>query len=607
MNKPTRNDAKLLHHVTNEVCVVLEVPEEAQGDAGSQAVYDEVLRTLNQEIGEAVDRLRKVRPSLMRQTLGEDLGLHLLDRETIRDDLQLSPLVRGQESGGGGSSGYGEAYGQRSEGIQSVLSPAVHFPTTCGRSKLLHFYQVGPPLKLDGPQKQAMREMQDRAPLVRALVSLINAVLRGHPVRTAAGMLTVSAASPNWLSGGSNGGLHISGGPGTSPLPVPPGTSVTGQFQSAEAGVRTLLDDPKGGENIVVAVLDTCPSAQGVRAAATRFSNNTLLNWVADNVHIDPPGLSIPLDQLPPPDLIKVNWGGVDENDQDRYIMADHGLFVAGIIHSIAPMADIYLIRVLNDMGVGDLVALANVVQQLTSLLEGKPAGTRLVVNMSLMVDIPTGAQALQFWAQQTSNNLDDLVSSFESLSAVIDASQASIQTMIDWAAQQGALLVSAAGNDGQGEVDADHPDPRWPARSAAVLAVASVNRAQEPATFSNAADMMTTATNGIAAYGGNAQMPPPANEAPQIEVDGNQPDAIVGIFSADTLPFAAGSNQTGWVYWAGTSFSTPIIAGLAANVWSQTANSALAASEVIVHLTSLTGMQPEAHLRCPAIVVTQS
>jgi len=31
--------------------------------------------------------------------------------------------------------------------------------------------------------------------------------------------------------------------------------------------------------------------------------------------------------------------------------MADHGLFVAGIIHSIAPQASLHLIRVLNDFG----------------------------------------------------------------------------------------------------------------------------------------------------------------------------------------------------------------------------------------------------------------
>ena len=35
--------------------------------------------------------------------------------------------------------------------------------------------------------------------------------------------------------------------------------------------------------------------------------------------------------------------------------MPDHGLFIAGLIRDIAPKASIRLIRILNDLGGGDL------------------------------------------------------------------------------------------------------------------------------------------------------------------------------------------------------------------------------------------------------------
>jgi subtilisin family serine protease len=51
-----------------------------------------------------------------------------------------------------------------------------------------------------------------------------------------------------------------------------------------------------------------------------------------------------------------------------------------------------------------------------------------------------------------------------------------------------------------------------------------------------------------------------------------------VGVFSAPTFPRVAltppgvappPQNTTGWAYWAGTSFATPIVSGIAASVWS--------------------------------------
>jgi subtilisin family serine protease len=76
----------------------------------------------------------------------------------------------------------------------------------------------------------------------------------------------------------------------------------------------------------------------------------------------------------------------------------------------------------------------------------------------------------------------------------------------------------------------------------------------------------------GVAAYGGNAALPGGAGSGPpRIDTSADPVDAIVGIFCAKSLPDlskAPRDNHTGWVYWAGTSFATPIVSALAANLW---------------------------------------
>jgi len=47
-----------------------------------------------------------------------------------------------------------------------------------------------------------------------------------------------------------------------------------------------------------------------------------------------------------------------------------------------------------------------------------------------------------------------------------------------------------------------------------------------------------------------------------------DQIDAIRGLYCGNPVLLDGGPNETGWVYWAGTSFATPIISALAASVW---------------------------------------
>jgi subtilisin family serine protease len=227
------------------------------------------------------------------------------------------------------------------------------------------------------------------------------------------------------------------------------------------------------------------------------------------------------------------------------------------------------------------------------------PTGNRrLIVNMSLMVDIPANYKIVERWFPGSSG-LPEGTRVRDAL-APLDTS---IRAAMDALSRQGVLVVAAAGNDALPTPGAARPLPRFPARLENVLSVAATQADGTAASYSNQATVPFQAgapfgpitKNGIAVRGGEAMLhqgwsgPAPApqrNAVPGlpgllgprfIDVSHN-PDAMVGISSAKPLtlgrlrnPTAANptsENTTGWVYWAGTSFAAPVISAMAAAVW---------------------------------------
>src|SRR5262249_15958832 len=144
------------------------------------------------------------------------------------------------------------------------------------------------------------------------------------------------------------------------------------------------LHDPKEKPNAkkevltAVAILDTAPSEKALDNAVPQFPNNNLLKNVASRLS----GRIIHLTR---------QFSGLQPGDRDkvcghRYQMTDHGLFVAGIINRLAPNAELHLIEVLDEYGVGTFSA---IFAGLAKALELQPKYGHLLVNMSLTLSTP--------------------------------------------------------------------------------------------------------------------------------------------------------------------------------------------------------------------------
>jgi hypothetical protein len=200
-----------------------------------------------------------------------------------------------------------------------------------------------------------------------------------------------------------------------------PPTSVTG------AGVR-------------VGVFDTCPFDPQPAAGPQHMP----LNWVTPPLDLN---LSFPPFFAAPP----VAPGSPD--------VRDHGLFVCGLVHAVAPACDLHLFRVLDEHARGDLfslnLALLHFIDQV--LVDRENASIwGAVINLSLGIGQPEGVAALEL--------------------------------ILAIAHCHGLAIVAAAGNDSWG---APQPEPaQVPASYDFVTGVQASNVGRGRACFSNQGDV---------------------------------------------------------------------------------------------------------------------
>jgi hypothetical protein len=257
--------------------------------------------------------------------------------------------------------------------------------------------------------------------------------------------VAVAGASPDWLFSsasviGGDGGGGKPGGPAKIP---PSGFSPGSASDPVEASARS-----DGGAGTAVVVLDTgyklgeahqapgacpgvavgqcAPAAQSVTlnstvAAALGGLSGTSLGdlgaYLQESdmaVQTDTPynvnnngGHGLPITGVP--------YEFTDANGAPASVV-DHGLYISGLIHEAAPRAQIRLVRVLNDYGIGDLQSILVGVQTVASnpdtlaKLLNIDSQRRIVVNLSLGFGPPTDCLIGVYSHWQTLQQTEDAV-----------------------------------------------------------------------------------------------------------------------------------------------------------------------------------------------------
>jgi hypothetical protein len=254
-------------------------------------------------------------------------------------------------------------------------------------------------------------------------------------------------------------------------------------------------------------------------------------------------------------------------NDHD-YKMTDHGLFIAGIIHSIVPEAEIHLIEVLNQYGVGDFMSF---VQGLIKLYTERiyRRDRKLVINCSWMLEFPREDRHTR---HKDRNGDPDAVFEKKVRELPEKFNQTllfTLQRLFNRFYGLGRQAVAAAGNDGKKE-DTVGVEARYPAALKRVTGVGALPKSLErdangkykPSVFSNLSD--TPERTGIATFGGE-------------EGEGN---GVLGLYIGE-FPGCC-RNESKWAWWAGTSFATPILTGAVASILSKDARKTQDAIEML-------------------------
>jgi subtilase family protein len=369
------------------------------------------------------------------------------------------------------------------------------------------------------------------------------------------------------------------------------------------------------GKDVTVFVLDAFPSPTKIsQAAEAAGDNNRLLQKMATGIQSREPFNAVPpainIDYLDLPQMPQTVVTGKDIYGRHAgFSMADHGMFVTGIVRDLAHDANIECIRVLDDFGVGVVKTLIEALVGIQyRMLPKNPATQKegdlylkpVVINLSLVVGPPE--------SDMQSFGLDK-----ESVKSLLKGLYAIIRSLTI----SGAIFVASAGNDTDPRMNQSEMRfwPRYPAAfadddsdpkiSAKIIPVGAVNQLGKAASYSN-----YPGPNGIATYGGDLPEPDPwlpsAVSHVVTHVDTSDPiDALRGVYTAPVYPALSKNdhypplspklepkhpeypapNSNAWAYWSGTSFATPIISALAARVLENQTYSGESVQETIISI----------------------
>jgi hypothetical protein len=375
--------------------------------------------------------------------------------------------------------------------------------------------------------------------------SFINAINQG--IVSEGGILIDStayiiAASPDWTSVGSSWRGPIAGSPSGPYQQYSPHCIAKQQACSASTPMQPVY------------VLDTWDNRIDDAVPNQRATNS---NDIVSYAIVDQPA-----------DTATITASSTPSTDE-----MPHGLYIAAIIHHLAPCAEIHEIPVLNDYGAGDFASLA---WGLDAVSPGA-----IAVNLSLETAAPADV-LLAVWNNNLANPLTSTPDFASELVSYGPWQQLLFVPLL--ALIQGQKnLIAAAGNDGGLSAG-------LPAAICGVTAVGSSNGSSMSG-FSNHTGMKNPAAN----YTGCLQLTQSVtytNPTTQTLVTLPFGVTLVSSRPATEMTQAPGDNvcsviyehlgTLAWAQWRGTSFSTAIVTGDKAgqatdNIVGQTYSSATA------------------------------
>jgi hypothetical protein len=166
-------------------------------------------------------------------------------------------------------------------------------------------------------------------------------------------LVPISFAGPVWLKAGTP--PVPQGCPLTPPIPLEDSSCAYWHYQLPH--LPKELRKMKG-EGVTVLILDTLPTREVISKAVQKAGDDNLLLFdVSNSITYNYNFLSAGI-EIPGTELLAVGKDVYGEHYPIK--IADHGLFIAGIVHDIVPRAKIECIRVLDDYCVGDLYMFLN-------------------------------------------------------------------------------------------------------------------------------------------------------------------------------------------------------------------------------------------------------
>lgn len=360
---------------------------------------------------------------------------------------------------------------------------------------------------------------------------------------------------PNWFMAATHH-QGSGGGPGGAPCQVanPPVPMPRFSFPKVDP---ILFDPVNSSSDVHVAILDTAPNENDfthARSDIVWYPEHSFKPWLDQPMDIDY-AICDPLRRVCFRRL--THFSLLDQH----YEMPDHGLFVSGIVHTIAKKATLHLYEVLNRFGLGTFYTVA---QALSKILE-RDIGRPLIISCSLVLDLP----------QDGKNSPDFLINIYNNL--IIHTTESMQMLFTGIAKLHRVIVVAAAGNDNPVMRDRrsnqplntsiNRPKACYPAAFAEVIGVGALQK-NIPLKPHNLTSYSNFSESDYYTLGGEPG-----------EING-----VLGVyickFPINLSPTQTGkpaiakssiqysSNNTGWAWWCGTSFAAPIISGLLAVWW---------------------------------------